>query len=191
MKIIISRISAFLAILALALIPAAAQPPRDLGGVRRIDVRAEAIAAFDPRDTSLKRFGALEFRGGLVLESPAKEFGGISALRGGGDGQNFISLTDKGYWLRGRIVYRGSAPIAIADAEMAPILGPDRRPLKSRGWYDTESLAVDGGTLYVGIERVQRIVRVDYGRDGFGRCPKTAAWNAWSWHHRVGRSPAR
>ena len=166
MKIIVSRISAFLAILVLALIPAAAQPPRDSGGVQRIEIRAQAIEAFDARNTSLKRFGALDFRGGLVLESPARDFGGISALRVGADGQSFISVTDKGNWLRGRIVYRGSTPIAITDAEMAPILGPDRRPLKSRGWYDTESLALDGGTLYVGIERVHRIVRFDYGRDG-------------------------
>ncbi len=162
----VSRICAFLAILALALIPAAAQPPRDPAGVQRIDISAQAIEAFDPRNTSRKRFGALEFRGGLVLESPAKDFGGISALRVRADGRNFISVTDKGYWLRGRIVYRGSTPIAITDAEMAPILGPDRWPLKNRGWYDTESLADDGGTLYVGIERVHRIVRFDYGRDG-------------------------
>ena len=167
MKIVVSRISAFLAILALALTPAAAQPPpHDSGGVQRIDVRAQAIEAFDPRNTSLKRFGALDFRGGLVLASPAKDFGGISALRVGADGRSFISVTDKGHWLRGRIVYRGSTPIAITDAEMAPILGPDRRPLKNRGWYDAESLAVDGGTFYVGIERVHRIVRFDYGRHG-------------------------
>lgn len=166
MKIIVSRICAFLAILALALIPAAAEPPREAIGVQRIAIQAQAIEAFDPRNPSLKRFGALEFRGGLVLESPAKEFGGISALRVGADGQSFISVTDKGHWLRGRIVYRGSTPIAITDAEMAPILGSDRRPLKRRGWYDSESLAVDGDTLYVGFERVHRIVRFDYGRDG-------------------------
>ncbi len=71
-------------------------------------------------------------------------------------------LSDKGQWLRGRIVYRGQAPIAIADAEMAPILGADGRPLASRGWYDAESLAWDDGTVYVGIERVQQIVRFDY-----------------------------
>ena len=166
MKIVVSRIWAFLAIFALALIPAAAQPPRDPGGVQRIEIRTQAIEAFDPSNPSLKRFGALEFRGGLVLESPAKDFGGISALRVGADGQNFIAVTDKGHWLRGRIVYRGSTPIAVTDAEMAPMLGPDRRPLKSRGWYDAESLAADGGALYVGIDRVHRIVRFDYGRDG-------------------------
>jgi len=49
---------------------------------------------------------------------------------------------------------------------MAPILGPDGRPLAARGWFDTESIAEDGGTLYVGIERVHQIVRFNYGQDG-------------------------
>ena len=49
---------------------------------------------------------------------------------------------------------------------MAPILGADGRPLSRRGWYDTEALAEDGGTVYVGIERVNQIVRFDYGKDG-------------------------
>jgi hypothetical protein len=82
------------------------------------------------------------------------------------DGANFIALSDKGWWLKGRIVYDGSRPSGIADAQMAPILGPDGLALSSRGWYDTESIAQDGGTLYVGIERVNRIVRFDFGKDG-------------------------
>jgi hypothetical protein len=49
---------------------------------------------------------------------------------------------------------------------MAPILGADGHPLAARGWYDTESIAEDGGTLYVGIERVHQIVRFNYGKEG-------------------------
>src|ERR1043166_1700183 len=52
------------------------------------------------------------------------------------------------------------------DAEMAPALGPDGKTLASRGWYDTESIAQDGGTVWLGIERVNRIVRFDLGRHG-------------------------
>ena len=48
------------------------------------------------------------------------------------------------------------------------MLGPDGKPLAARGWYDAESLAEDNGTLYVGIERVEKIVRFDYARDGLG-----------------------
>ena len=42
---------------------------------------ARPIAGFEPRDPSRRRFGQLEFRGGLELTSPYKEFGGISAIR--------------------------------------------------------------------------------------------------------------
>jgi hypothetical protein len=131
-----------------------------------IDLRAEPITGFDVRDASRRHFGLLEFRGGLVLRSSDRNFGGVSAIRVAPDGANFISLTDKGWWLRGRIVYDGTRPRGIADAEMAPILGADGRPLAARGWYDAEAIAEDGGTLYVAIERVHQIVRFNYGKEG-------------------------
>jgi hypothetical protein len=141
-------------------IPAAAEPPV------AIEITASPITAFDIGDSSRRRFGLLEFRGGLVLRSPYKHFGGISAIRVAADGARFIALSDKGWWLRGRILYNGARPVGIADVEMAPMLGPDGAPLTARGWYDTESIAEDGGTLYVGIERVHQIVRFDYEKDG-------------------------
>src|SRR5581483_11449651 len=83
------------------------------------------------------------------------------------DGARFLSLTDQGSWLRGRIVYHDGRPAGIADAEMAPMLGADGRPLAARHWYDTEALAQGAdGMFYVGIERVEKIVRFDYRRDG-------------------------
>jgi hypothetical protein len=102
----------------------------------------------------------------MVLTSPFRRFGGLSSIRVEPDGQRFLAVTDKGHWLRGRITYDGDAPSGIAEAEMAPILGADGRPLAARGWYDTEALAQDGGTVYVGIERVHQIVRFDYGKHG-------------------------
>src|SRR5262245_2889005 len=149
-------------------LPAPAQPQmaRTAEPPVSIEVRAKPIAAFEPRDPSRHRFGQLEFRGGLELTSPYKDFGGLSAIRVAADGARFLSLTDQGRWLRGRIVYDGKRPAGIADAEMAPILGADGKPLASRRWFDTEAIAQDGGTLYVGIERVHQIVRLDYGRFG-------------------------
>ena len=132
----------------------------------KIEVRAKPIAAFESRDPQRVRFGALGFRGGLELTSPYPEFGGISAIRVGPDGSGFLAVTDKGRWLRGRITYDGERPSGIVDAEMAPVLGSDGKPLAARGWYDTESIAIDGGTVWVGIERVNQIVRFDYGGHG-------------------------
>jgi hypothetical protein len=131
-----------------------------------IDVKARPLVGFESRDPTRHRFGSLEFRGGLVLTSPFKHFGGISGLRVQPDGARFIALNDRGWWFRGRLVYDGPRPVAIAEAEMAPMLGPDGRAMTARGWYDTEALAQDGGTLYVAVERVHQIVRFNYGRDG-------------------------
>ena len=165
-----SKKGAVAALLAIALlfaaIPGDAQTPPAVAPPVAIVVAAQPIAAFDIRDPSRRQFGLLEFHGGLALRSSNKNFGGLSAIRVASDGEHFIGLSDRGWWLRGRIVYDGTQPIAIADAEMAPILGADGRPLAARGWYDTESLAEDGGTLYVGIERVHQIARFNYGKDG-------------------------
>jgi hypothetical protein len=153
------------ATLALAAVADAQTPPSATPSAA-IELRTEPIGAFDIRDPSRRQFGLLEFRGGLVLRSRDKNFGGISAIRVAPDGAHFIALSDKGWWFRGRLLYQGTRPSGIADAEMAPILGVDGRPLAARGWYDTESIAQDGGTLYVGIERVHQIVRFNYGKDG-------------------------
>jgi hypothetical protein len=155
-----------LAALVLAADPGAAQALTPAAPPGAVDVQAEPLAAFDIRDPARRQFGLLEFQGGLVLRSPNRNFGGISAIRVAADGAHFIALTDRGWWWRGRIVYDDARPVGIADSQMAPILGADGRPLAVRGWFDTECIAEDGGTLYVGIERVHQIVRFNYGKDG-------------------------
>jgi hypothetical protein len=160
--------AALAGVLALVAVKAFADPttPRVAEPPVKVEIQARPIFAFEPRDPSRRRYGQLEFRGGLELASPYKEFGGISSIRMAADGARFLAVSDRGRWLRGRIVYDGTQPKGIADAEMAPVLGPDGKPLAARRWYDTESLAWDGGTVYVGIERVHQIVRFDYGRHG-------------------------
>jgi hypothetical protein len=133
----------------------------------RIEIDAAPIASFDNREPSQIRFGALEFRGGLVLESANPAFGGISGIHVEPDGEHFLAITDHGSWLRGSILYRDGRPAGITDAEMAPILGSDGKPLAARGWFDVESLTERDGVFYIGIERVEQIVRLDYRRDGF------------------------
>ncbi len=146
---------------------ASAQGPLYATAPTRIEIDATPITSFDNRDPSKTRFGALEFRGGLALTSKNTAFGGVSAIHIEPDGEHFLAITDHGSWLRGRIVYQDGKPAAIADAEMAPILGSDGKPLAARGWYDVEALTERDGIFYIGIERVEQIVRLDYRRDGF------------------------
>ena len=136
-------------------------------GPWKIAVSAEPIDAFDRHEPERKRFGTLEFRGGLVLESDDKRFGGISGIRVEADGEHFVAVTDRGHWLRARMIAVNGRLTGIADTEMAPMLSASGKRLDSIGWADTESLAADGGIFYVGIERVNRILRYDLGKDGF------------------------
>jgi hypothetical protein len=133
-----------------------------------IDVNARPIASFDPRDRSHVRFGSLEWRCGLVLTSAFRGFGGLSGLRLDPKGEKFIALSDKGSWFTGRIVYAGREMAGLADVEASPMLGPDGRPITARGWFDSESIALDGSLVYVGLERVNQVLRFDFSR-GFTR----------------------
>jgi hypothetical protein len=132
----------------------------------KIAVQATPLTSFDNGDPSRTRFGALEFRGGLVLTSNYQAFGGISSLHMQPEGAHFVAVTDNGSWLRARIVYENGRPAGLADVEMAPVLGPDGMPLASRGWFDMESLAEKDGQFYVGIERAEKIVRFDFAKEG-------------------------
>jgi hypothetical protein len=133
-----------------------------------IEVNARPLAGFDTRDRSRVRFGELEWRSGLVLTSKFRGFGGLSGLRLDAKGERFIAISDKGGWFTGRIAYRGKEMTALEDVEASPMLWSDGKPITARGWYDTESLALDGSLVYVGLERVNRILRYDFAK-GFTR----------------------
>ncbi len=143
-----------------------AQPQRAPKPPAPLTISARPILNFNPAEPDRRQFGALEFRGGLELTSAHPDFGGLSGLVIDPDGMGFLAASDKSVWVRGRIQYRDGVPVGIEGAEIAPMLGPDGQTLASRRWFDTESLTRDGGTLYVGIERVHQVVKFDYGRNG-------------------------
>src|SRR3984957_7701493 len=133
-----------------------------------IEVKAHPLPSFDTRDRSHVRFGKLEYRSGLILTSPFPGFGGLSGLRLDAKGERFISFSDKGNWFTGRIVYSGCAMVGLDEVEAAPMLGPDGRPITARGWFDSESIALDGSLVYIGLERVNQVLRFDFSK-GFTR----------------------
>jgi hypothetical protein len=140
-------------------IPLCAQAIAQQRSPESIEITVRDIPAFDRRNGENRRFGALEFVGGLVLQSKHKHFGGISGLHIEADGERFTAHSDRGHWLRGKFKRDGDRIVAIENAEMAPMRGPDGRPLGSRKWFDTEALTSDGENFFVGIERANRILR--------------------------------
>jgi hypothetical protein len=145
--------------------PAHAQAPAAIAPVA-VEVTARPLEAFDLRDRPRRRFGQLEYRSGLILTSSFKNFGGLSAFRVDPKGEGFIAMNDKGDWFTGRLVYSGKALAGLTSVQSAPMLGADGRPITARKMYDSESLAIDGMTLYVGIERANRILKFDFRRGG-------------------------
>ena len=71
--------------------PSGADPDR--GAVRR---RSAPSRVADPER---RRFGALAFRSGLVLESRISGFGGFSGLSRSPDGRDLVALADNAQWL--------------------------------------------------------------------------------------------
>src|SRR5215831_4614653 len=190
--------------LLLALVSGDAQVSPSAAPPVAIEVRSEPITAFDVRDPSLRQFGLLEFRGGLVLRSSSEHFGGISAIRVAPDGAHFIALTDKGWWFRGRIVYEGTRPTGIADAEMAPILGADgRRWRRAVGMTRNRSRKTAARSMWASNASIRSSASIT-ARRAFSpaagrsrcrrdcaRCPPTGGSRPWCSFRRVCPLPAR
>jgi len=164
-----------LALTRLAQAQATTEPPPDPLQVERavaepvsLEVNARPIPNFEPRDRSRTRFGSLEYRSGLVLTSPFRGFGGLSGIRFlDSKGERFLAVSDQGGWFTGTIRYSGGKMAGLDDVEAAPLLGAEGRPItEKRLWWDSESLTRDGNFVYVGLERVNQILRYDFSKGG-------------------------
>ncbi|MFB6448077.1 esterase-like activity of phytase family protein [Bradyrhizobium tunisiense] len=132
-----------------------------------IEVNARAIPNFEPRDRTRSRFGSLDYRSGLVLTSPFRGFGGLSGIRLDARGERFLAVSDQGGWFTGRIRYSGRNMAGLDDVEAAPLLGAEGRPItEKRLWWDSEAITRDGNVVYVGLERVNQILRYDFSKGG-------------------------
>ena len=106
-----------------------------------------------------QKFGALEFRGGLVLSSSFEGFGGISAFTFDGPKGHFLALTDAGLFLEGRLDLKGDRPVGLSDVTAFAIRDEKGRALAARGRADAESLALAPDAVYVGLEGRNEIRR--------------------------------
>ncbi|WP_416907777.1 MAG: esterase-like activity of phytase family protein [Polymorphobacter sp.] len=112
----------------------------------------------DPGQT---RIGALDYRGGLLLRSTAKGFGGVSGLASDGAGQ-FLAVTDTGNWFAFRTRERGGRLVGLGEAALAPILGLDGQSAPTKSDGDAEALHWDAasGAASIVYEQDHRIVHV-------------------------------
>jgi len=131
-----------------------------------VGISARPLSSFEPRRPDQRRFGALQFRSGLVLSSGHPRFGGFSGLARLNGGRDLVAISDRGDWLTAKVASANGKLTGLEGGEMAAILGSSGRPLARSGRYDTESLCIHEGTAFIGIERKHEIVRFDWARDG-------------------------
>jgi hypothetical protein len=114
------------------------------------------------------RAGALVWRAGYALTSPAEGFGGLSDLVLTDGGRRLLAVGDKGTWLRARLDRGPDGRLAgLSQVRLAPYRGPDGRAQGAP--HDGESLTLDAGTPLVGFEQVHRIFAYPDGLDGPAR----------------------
>ncbi len=134
-----------------------------------------AAAKADPVAISaspLTSFGSLSgtslhWRGGLVLSSIDKTFGGLSGLALSEDCTGLLAVSDAGRWFRATLHYEEKTLVNISNAELAPMLDSVGEPPKSKRRGDAEAVASLGESRYlVGFESRTRIGIYDIGKAG-------------------------
>lgn len=126
----------------------------------------------DPRDPAARRIGQLEFRGGIALRSTDPRFGGFSGIHVSTDGAALLAVSDRGAWLRLRLLYdRNGRLTGAGQAEMGALIGEDGQPLTGAD-RDAEDLAVlPDGSMLVPFERRHRILHYPEASPPFSKPP--------------------
>jgi hypothetical protein len=136
-----------------------------------IAISARALEGFDKEHSAKRRFGRLEWRGGLVLSSSSANFGGWSGLRVSPSGDRLVAVSDAGTWLTASIEYQNGRPTGLKSARIGPLLATSKGALLRPRDRDAEGIAIVEGTLEKGtaliaFEQHDRIGR--FAIDGSG-----------------------
>jgi hypothetical protein len=139
--------------------------------VEKIEISSVPIAHFSRENAAQTQFGRLEWRGGLVLTSPSKNFGGWSSLIVERDGSRLFSISDAGAWMTASIDYKNGRISGLSHAKLGPLESRDAKTLKRHRDRDAESTTLVSGTLSAGnilisFEQNARIGRFRLGEDG-------------------------
>lgn len=127
-------------------------------------------------DLAIDTLGDLGYLGGLKLTSKDKDFGGLSGLLVSDDGNRFLSVSDKGNWITGKLLYRDGELIGVREIEIAPMLGPGGQSIEGKKFGDAESLIGDlDGRVLVSFEGEPRIWAYDLSLKGFAARPTPLA----------------
>lgn len=122
-----------------------------------VPVTTSPVIAFKS-GSDQRRFGSLEFLGGLEIRSSDPRLGGISSIRFRDDAQSFVAVSDNGDWITGSIVRNADGGLAGIDKVlMAPMIDSRGRKRISKTEMDAEGLVLRDGEAIVSYEGRHRI----------------------------------
>ncbi|MEM8795165.1 MAG: esterase-like activity of phytase family protein [Pseudomonadota bacterium] len=126
---------------------------------RSLKVDVDPIEIFRPSEPEKMRFGGLEFKGGVVLSSEDKAFGGLSGVRVLEDGRALIAVTDTGLWFRAGIERKGDGGIrAFTAARMGRVYsGHGSREKSVKFFIDAESITFLEDRAFVAFEMINEL----------------------------------
>ncbi len=122
-----------------------------------VPVSVRQLSGFEV-GTSAKRFGKLEFIGGMVMSAPEKLFGAMSSIRFRPGGEEFVSVLDTGHWLTGRVTRDAAGALSgLEDVRITAMLDAGGREPTRKMEVDAEGLALRDGKVFVSYEQRHRI----------------------------------
>jgi hypothetical protein len=119
-----------------------------------VETRALPLSSADP---ALDHVGRLRFLGAVQLEAKDVRFGGISAMLWEPGCNRLLAVSDSGTWFVLEPKETNGRLEGVAQAWIAPVLGPDGKAPPSKRAADAESLArTSEGATWVFYEQVHR-----------------------------------
>ncbi len=127
----------------------------------------------DPAQT---RVGELVYRGGLVLRTDNKDFGGISGMRVRADGV-VLAVSDAGSWISFALIEKKEQLVGVTGIGLAPVLDQDGKP-GTKINRDAESVEVGAVTSisFEGDHRVWMYNDIDPAKPETFNAPATQEW---------------
>jgi hypothetical protein len=127
----------------------------------RIEVSVRPFV-LDPSLPDRQDFGKLTWRGGIVITSSDRRYGGFSGLAVDRSGSYMLTVSDRGHWLGADIVTKDGVLTGIANPKLDPLRARNGRILAKKKTQDAEAIALhsgsfDNGKLLIGFERLHRI----------------------------------
>lgn len=153
----------------------------------KLTINASSIN-FSAIHPSQKKYDQLYWRGGLVLTSKHKQFGGLSGIELSANGKKMLAISDRGYWVKADVNYKNGKINSLSNAQTAPIL--NAKGQKFRSWeIDSEGLTKRNNSLndvVISVERNQAIYRFKLGNTNLNA--KAMDWGAIKDANKISRN---